>query len=238
MVCLVEENSSFEPRLRITPSTTVVNPANTRTEGRGLTLEALTGERGLAPVFSALDLRIQDGELIQIVGANGSGKSTLLRIIAGLMDPESGSVHWQAEDIHGAGRALFQADCFYLGHKNAVAEDLTAIENLEYFLKVRGVKGKCRCGEALEAVAYSASLRAIAGKTSAGQKQRIALAKLLLVDVKVWLLDEPFTSLDAQGKSIVENLLYQHCRSGGIALVATHQSINIDPQYMRQITLT
>lgn len=203
-----------------------------------LVIRQLSAERGLTPVFSGLDISAQSGELIQLMGINGSGKSTLLRIIIGLIQAESGNILWNDLDTENSGRAAFQANSVYLGHKNGVAEDLSALENLDYFAALRGAVAKCSAAQALESVAFSASPHTIAGKISAGQKQRIALAKLALTNLKLWLLDEPFTALDGDGKALIENMLDKHCKSGGIAIVATHQQISGELDYVRQLRLS
>ena len=189
-------------------------------------------------MFADLNLTLTGGDLVQVLGPNGSGKSTLLRVIIGLLPPESGKITWNNVDTTHAGGTEFHADSIYLGHKNAVAEDLTALENLEYFAQVRGISAVCSPHEALTTVGFSASPHRLAGRISAGQKQRLALAKLMLTTAKLWLLDEPFTALDSKAKTITETMLDQHCDSGGIAIIATHQHLSGNSVRRRELVLS
>lgn len=189
-------------------------------------------------MFSGLNLTLTSGDLVQVLGANGSGKSTLLRVIVGLLPAEAGSIYWNDIDTRTSDAMAFRAASIYLGHKNAIAEDLTALENLDYFLKTRLAAATCSAEQALQLVGFSASPNQLAGKISAGQKQRLALAKLALTKSSLWLLDEPLTSLDSEAKSITEKMLGQHCKTGGIAIIATHQEISGDLAHMRQLVLS
>lgn len=202
-----------------------------------LEVSHLCGERGVNQVIDDLSFSANAGELHQILGPNGSGKSTLLRLIAGLMPPEAGEIKWNNQDVHGSGREFFLRDSIFLGHKLGIAEDLTPIENLAYFVELRAEKPRVSYEEALQSVAFSASYDVFAGKISAGQKQRLALAKLALCEAQIWLLDEPFTALDKNGKQLIEDLLESHCAQGGIALVATHQAISASPETLHQVSL-
>lgn len=176
------------------------------------------------PLFSGLSFEVNGGELLQVSGPNGSGKSSLLRILAGLAAPESGSVSWRDAAVD-ATHAGFAADIRYLGHANGVKAELTARENLEFDVRLCGANAPCTLPAALAAVGLSALSETPARNMSAGQRRRLALARLLRSPAALWVLDEPFTSLDADGRRMVEQLLADHVRAGKVAVVAGHDRI-------------
>ena len=202
-----------------------------------LSVRSLSATRGRRPVLEDVDLDASSGQVIQIMGANGSGKSTLLRIIAGLALPDHGSIYWNEADSNHLGRDAFRRASLYIGHKGGVADDQTAVENLELFQRVNAARSTRTPQEALEKIGYNAALDVFAAKTSAGQRQRVALAKLLLVQAPLWLLDEPFTALDKDGKALLETFLAEHCQNGGIAVIATHQPISLPAEQVKNFLL-
>ncbi|MGR8949975.1 MAG: cytochrome c biogenesis heme-transporting ATPase CcmA [Gammaproteobacteria bacterium] len=202
-----------------------------------LSVTGLCAERGRRPVIEGLQFETASGQLTQILGPNGSGKTTLLRIIAGLVEPDAGQVLWNNKSIHGAGRDVFIESSVYIGHKIGVSADASARENLDFFRQMNAARANGTSHSALTSMGFSAPHEALIGKVSAGQRQRAALAKLLVVNAAVWILDEPFNALDKDGKALVEKCLLKHCEMGGLAIVATHQTLDIDSERIVNLQL-
>jgi heme exporter protein A len=184
-----------------------------------LTAEALTAVRGGRTVFSGLSFTAGAGELVAVVGPNGSGKSTLLRILAGLLRAASGKV--SADSATDFGEAVH-----YLGHLDALKASLSVRANLEFWKRLwNGVA----VDTALDAVDLVDLADLPAGVLSAGQRRRVAIARLLIAKRPIWLLDEPLTALDASSEKKLGRLLGEHLASNGIAIVATHRDLPLRP---------
>jgi heme exporter protein A len=177
-------------------------------------LACLRGERA---VFAGLSFGLPAGAALLLTGANGAGKSTLLRILAGLLPPAEGSVLWQGEDV-GAEPAAHAARLRYVSHQDALKPALTVAENLALFARLWG--GAVM--PALEALALAPLADLPARVLSAGQRRRLALARLVLAPVPLWLLDEPTTGLDAASVERLGPILAEHRARGGIVVAATH----------------
>jgi heme exporter protein A len=188
-------------------------------------LRCVRGERTL---FSGLDLTLRGGELLRIAGANGSGKTSLLRMLCGLLAPVEGSVRWQGDDIRRL-REAFWSQLVYVGHANAIKDDLTAAENLAISCALHGqgvTAGQLRA--ALERLGVAASEREPARALSQGQRRRVALARLALSpQAPLWILDEPFTALDAGAVAIVRELIAEHVARGAAVAYTTHVELDI-----------
>lgn len=189
-------------------------------------LRVLRGER---VVLKKINLQVAAGQYLELRGANGSGKTSLLRAIAGLLPVEAGEIVWCAEPL-SADRTRFRGDSLYLGHDAPLKADFSARENLHFWI---GLRRALRAGEiesALQAVGLptAAQLRPCR-QLSAGQKRRVALAALLLAQVRVWILDEPTTQLDHDGQQLVARLIADHLQSGGLALAAMHAPLTPAP---------
>ena len=155
------------------------------------------------------------GELVEIWGPNGSGKSTLLRCIAGLFEPDTGYVTIEND-------SLFT----YLGHKQGLSGVLTPIENLRWFAGLESVVNEqTSLRSALEAVGMGTYAHRLCGELSAGQLRRVALARLAVSKAKIWILDEPLTSLDQEGVRMLSTLIEKHLHNEGTVVCATHQSL-------------
>jgi heme exporter protein A len=177
-------------------------------------LAALRGDR---LVFRGLDFRLEQGQALILTGPNGAGKSTLLRMVAGLLKPAAGQMLWDGRDAledlprHAARVA-------YLGHQDAVKPGLTTIENLRFVQQLWG--GDALAG--LVAVGLGRLADVPARLLSAGQKRRLALARLMLKPAALWLLDEPTNGLDARSIEQFGLLLGNHLDTGGMIMAATH----------------
>lgn len=181
----------------------------------------LTCERDDRALFTALSFRVDAGEWIQVTGANGAGKTTLLRILAGLSQPDSGDIRWWGETLASA-RESYSQDLLWLGHQTGMKTRLTAQENL-HFYHPRSTQEALMCALAYAGVAGYEDLPL--AQLSAGQQRRAALARLWLTSARLWLLDEPFTAIDAGGVSSLTRRLVQHTGEGGIVVMTTHQPL-------------
>ncbi len=164
------------------------------------------------------------GCLLHVHGPNGTGKTTLLRVLCGLLRPESGVVRWGGEAIETI-RSDYQRTMTYASHEAALKGDLTALENLRYAvgLKRRVTDTELRATLERTGVATCADLPARV--LSAGQRRRVAMARVLAMQAALWLLDEPYTNLDAKGGELLTALLDRHVGAGGIALVVAHHAL-------------
>jgi heme exporter protein A len=189
--------------------------------------------RGDRHLLKGLTFALRSGELLQLLWTNGTGKTSLLRCLAGFLYAEEGDVRWQGRDVR-EDRDAFHWDMAYLGHESALKAELTARENLTFACALRTRHAPERVGAALEAVGLgSIDPRLQVRNFSAGQKRRVALARLSLWDARLWLLDEPATNLDAAGQAVLEKLLATHLAQGGAAIVATHRVIELAGAHCR-----
>ena len=184
-------------------------------------------ERDERVLFQNLDFSVAAGEVWQIQGSNGSGKTTLLRILCGLNDEFSGEIHWRGKEL-GKARQEFNHDVFYLGHAPAINKTLTPKENLSWFCASRGLKNTDQIKTVLNSFKLYGYEDMPCYLMSAGQQRRVSLARMLLSQAKLWIIDEPFTALDKQGVQELEALLTVHALGGGAIILTTHHSLQID----------
>jgi heme exporter protein A len=190
----------------------------------GLELACVRGERTL---FGHLNFTLGEGEILLVQGANGSGKTSLLRMVCGLLTPAFGEVRWFGENM-AADRESFHADLTYLGHMPAVKDDLTAAENLQFACRLSGeIPASELVESALAHLGLSHCMDLPVKVLSQGQRRRVALARLLMAKTRLWVLDEPLAALDQSAVRLVESLLGEHLRKGGMALLTTHQPVAI-----------
>jgi heme exporter protein A len=200
---------------------------------------ALSCSRGQRRLFSDLNVTVKPGTLLVVVGENGSGKTSLLRTLSRLLPPDEGSILWQGEDIRQL-KELYCAQLTYIGHLNGIKDDLTPLENLRVSASLAGDNSSgVVAQDALEAVGLRRSIHLLPTRVlSQGQKRRVALARLWLSTRPVWLLDEPFTSLDAAATSLVTQRLQSHLQRGGLAVVVTHQEVALPSDSVQRLRLT
>ncbi|MGO9932962.1 MAG: cytochrome c biogenesis heme-transporting ATPase CcmA [Steroidobacteraceae bacterium] len=193
----------------------------------GLSVDKVHVWRGERHVLKGLSLTVLPSELLHVSGPNGAGKTTLLRVASGLLRPEQGSVAWMGQPISSAPQS-YQAVMAYSSHEPALKSDLTALENLRFAV---GLKRRVTIEE----------LRTVLDRTgvgicadlpirvlSAGQRRRVALARVLAMRATVWLLDEPYSNLDAAGTALLSGFLQAHVEGGGVALVVAHHTLALN----------
>lgn len=178
-------------------------------------------ERGGRFLFRDLSFRLSAGEAITVLGPNGAGKTSLLRIIAGLLPPAEGTIA-----IEGADGVVAEASHF-LGHLDAVKGALTVSENLGFSCALFGA-GSASVDAALARLGLGALSGLPAHVLSAGQRRRLALARLLAAPRPIWLLDEPTAALDAAGKDVLAGMIFEHRAQGGMVIAATHQELELE----------
>ncbi len=183
-------------------------------EGRGLAFS-----RNDEPVFGPLDFALHEGEVVLVEGDNGAGKSTLLRVLSGLLAPTSGEIRLRGEPLT---LARLSPQVALLSHQTGLKHELTAFENLRFAAGLQGQRKGISPLSALAGVGLDGYDDVPVRRLSAGQKKRVALARVLMAPVALWLLDEPYANLDHDGIQLVNRLLERHAHDGGAALITSH----------------
>ena len=192
----------------------------------GLRVEKVHVWRGDRHVLKGVSLSLAPRQMLHIRGPNGSGKTTLLRVVCGLLRPEQGEVSWNGRSISGV-RLEYQAALAYASHEPALKGDLTALENLRFAVGLKRQVSTQELRARLEQTGAAACADLPARVLSAGQRRRVAMARGLAMHASLWLLDEPFTNLDAAGTELMSALLRSHVSQGGAALVVAHHDLAI-----------
>ena len=191
-----------------------------------LVAEDLTLFRGERCLFSGIGFALGQGGVLALKGANGSGKTSLLRALAGLIDLEEGTISWDGRPVLDDPQQ-FRSQFVWYGHRTGFKQDLTPLENLKFDAMLRPQRDS-RPGDVLCSVGLEKQMELPMRQLSAGQQRRAALARMLIADVPLWLMDEPFTNLDVAGREFVEATLNTHLERGGMAIIATHQALSLD----------
>ena len=202
------------------------------------TLEAheLTCIRDDRTLFSNLAFQLQAGEALVLEGRNGSGKTSLLRILCGIRLADAGYISWCGEEINRLGPDYHEHTA-YVGHRDGIKLDLTPLENLA-MARALGKPNDTTLEQALDKVDLYGFEDVLTRNLSAGQQRRLALARLLITDTVLWILDEPFTSLDVHGIQVIEELLDQHTSRGGMLAVTSHHAVNLANTHIKRINLS
>ena len=193
----------------------------------------LTLIRGERCLFTGLGFALEAGELLLLEGQNGSGKTSLLRAMVGMLELETGEIFWNGEPIRRARQAYFQS-VVWMAHRVGLKADLTLVENLQFESALRPV-ANTDFNAVLERLGIDRLKKLAIRSLSAGQQRRVALARVLLSDAKLWLMDEPFTNLDRDGRQLVAEIVAQHLASGGMCVMAAHQDVAIDAPTQRLV---
>ena len=196
----------------------------------------LTCSRGDRLLFVGLAMRIGAGEVVQISGPNGSGKTTLLRILCGLQPATDGHIRWRGVPVP-PGDPDLRAEIQYIGHAGGVKLDLTPRENLDVAIALGAGPTGMTPDTALARLGIGEAQNAPLRTLSAGQRQRVALARLLACRCTLWILDEPFTALDRSGVAVVDSMLRTHAEAGGAAVITSHHPVALDEVAPRLVHL-
>jgi heme exporter protein A len=195
-----------------------------------LTAENLVCVRGEKRVFEGVRFRVTAGQALAVEGANGAGKTSLLRMIAGFLAPAAGrlvvkTAQGESDDGEERGKSIG-----WLGHQDGLKPQLTVIEQLTFFARLYG---KHADPALLERVGLARQADLPCRYLSAGQRRRLALARLLASARPLWLLDEPFAALDIAGQRLVAHLMAMHCGQGGIIIAATHDPLGLGNESLK-----
>jgi len=197
----------------------------------GVDLSCIRDDRVL---FKALNFTLHAGQVLLLEGKNGSGKTSLLRILCGFREADAGQVLWRGEAIDDS---RYYADMAYVGHLDGIKKELTVLENLNVSLAL-GRPGRFSIADALDKVHLAGYDDVPAQALSAGQKRRLSLARLLITGNHLWILDEPFTSLDRAGIALIESLMREHCADGGMIVLTSHHDIDLHEAIVQRIHLS
>ena len=189
-----------------------------------LSVRNISLERYFEPVFQPVSFSVSTGEILLLTGDNGSGKTTLIRIIAGVLRPSQGKMECS------------EPNRVYIGHQLAVKDDLNVIENIDFIRSFSGTSSDSTAS-IVDRVGLHRVAEQPARTLSAGQRKRCALARLMLSDAKLWLLDEPYSNLDKNGIVMLDRLLRQHIDSGGACVLTTHGSLRPEGFKMQECEL-
>ncbi len=202
-----------------------------------LIADNLVGVRGERLLFEKLNFELSNGTVLYLQGANGTGKTTLLRTICGLSKPYAGVVNWCGEDINSLAEEYFK-HVLYIGHLPGIKEDLTALENLKFSLALSGKAISAnQATEVLNMLGLAKGLNLPTRMLSQGQKRRVALARLWLQELPLWVLDEPFTALDVNATSLLKQKIEAFANEGGIIVMTTHQEVTLNVPKFEQLRL-
>ena len=193
----------------------------------GLGIESVHVWRGDRHVLRGVSLDIAPGQALHITGSNGAGKTTLLRVACGFMRPEQGRVLWRGAPIDKV-RIEYQRELAYASHEPALKGDLTALENLCFMVGLKRRTSLAEIEGCLERTGVAACARLPVRVLSAGQRRRVAMARVLGMRAAVWLLDEPFTNLDPAGAQMLAGLIAEQVNGGGMAVVVAHHELVLD----------
>jgi heme exporter protein A len=234
----------FGLRTATDPAITVSSPlssAGAASLSGGLPVLAaseLACRRGERLLFEHLSFELRPGQVVWLRGANGRGKTSLLRLLAGLSTPAAGALTWDGVPLRHAG-ADFTGRLVYIAHTNALKDDLSALENLQFLARLHGGDdGAVACTEALRRLGLTGRRAAPVRTLSQGQRRRVALARLVLADRhSLWVLDEPFDALDAEGTATLNQLLSAHARGGGAVVLTSHLELSLHDPAPRSLQL-
>lgn len=187
-------------------------------------------------LFEDLNISLSAGQILLVEGKNGSGKTSLLRILTGLSLPESGDILWKGEPISEVGADYYE-QVNYVGHHDGIKRDLTCLENLR-LVQAMGKPLPISLDDALERVNLYRFGENFVATLSAGQKRRLALARLVVTEASLWIMDEPFTSLDKASMAMFQEMFEQHLAQGGAIVMTSHHDIEMPDSDVVRLNLS
>ncbi|BBE51690.1 Cytochrome c biogenesis ATP-binding export protein CcmA [Ferriphaselus amnicola] len=203
-----------------------------------LEVSNLACSRGDHPLFTDLSFTLEAGELLQVQGENGKGKTSLLRTLCGFMQPVAGEIRWRGENVEELDEDYF-AELLYLGHHNAIKDELNALENLQISAGLAGIElGEKEAVAALRRMGLKGREHLPVKVLSQGQRRRAALARMLVSDAPLWVLDEPLTALDVGAVGLIQELLGEHLARDGMVIFTTHQPLVVEGVELRRLVLS
>jgi heme exporter protein A len=204
---------------------------------RELTADNLVGVRGDRLLFEKINFKCSNGSVLYLQGANGTGKTTLLRTLCGISKPYAGTINWCGENINSLAEEYYK-HVLYIGHLPGIKEDLTALENLRFSLALSGTEvSEQEVAESLKMLGLAKGLNLPTRMLSQGQKRRVVLARLWLQELPLWILDEPFTALDASATELLKQKIEMFANDGGMVVMTTHQEVAINVPKFEQLRL-
>jgi len=202
-----------------------------------LEVAALSCRRGDRLLFAQLSFTVAEQTLLHVRGRNGSGKTTLLRTLCGLLRQDAGDILWRGENIRELAEE-FNRELLYFGHLNGIKADLTGLENLRIAATLdQNPVTDHAILDALERIGLGGFEDLPTRMLSQGQKKRVALARLILSKAPLWILDEPFTALDADAVELLQQLIAAQVASGGAVVLTTHQEVALTQGEIQRLTL-
>ncbi|MDH3221741.1 MAG: cytochrome c biogenesis heme-transporting ATPase CcmA [Gammaproteobacteria bacterium] len=200
-----------------------------------LEIQDLSCIRNDRTLFEHLEFALEPGEMLVVEGPNGCGKTSLLRILTGLRLADSGDVLWRGQPIDRLAGDYYE-QVTYVGHHDGVKHELSCLENLR-LARAMGIPSVRDLDDVLEQVNLYAYGDSEVGSLSAGQKRRLALARLLATDSMIWILDEPFTSLDKASMAMFSEMFEQQLQRSGIIVVTSHHDISLPTLALQRLNL-
>ncbi len=200
-----------------------------------LEISDLACTRGYRELFNGINVTVSAGQVLLVEGKNGSGKTSFIRIISGLVLPSQGEVKWEGLNIFKY-RSEYQQAVSYIGHRNGTKAHLTPMENLLLDPNT-ATTSKDAAKSALSEVGLDGFEDQQCCNLSAGQNRRVALARALVARTQLWILDEPLTSVDVAGITLLEGLYSNHIQLGGSIIMATHQSMNLSANGVKHLDI-
>ena len=201
-----------------------------------LEVRSLSCVRDDRTLFENLDFSLGSGQMLLLEGRNGCGKTSLLRILCGIRLQDDGEILWGGQNSEKLGPA-FHEHIVYVGHHDGMKRDLTPRENLR-FARSLGRPSSMGIDDALDRMNLYGFEDVITRGLSAGQQRRLALSRLLVTDAELWVLDEPFTSLDVRGIDLFESIMGEHIDNGGMIVMTSHHSLTHDYPRVERINLS
>jgi len=202
-----------------------------------ISANSLSCSRGDNLLFESVSFDLIEGQCLHVTGPNGCGKTSLLRLISGINHPENGSIEWCGNNT--TDNSVFFAESAYIAHKEGIKNELTAIENLRYYQQLETFRDELALDDTLAEMGILKCADLLAQQLSFGQRRRLSFARVLMSNFSLWILDEPFTGIDAAGRALIESLCVKHLENNGLIIMTHHQSLANSPlnQYRCELKL-